>query len=61
MENIKNKAIQFKFLIELKETILEKKIQKNPVVKNFFKKERISISNMNIKKKKIKMQVQIKR
>ena len=52
MENIKNKAIQFKFLIELKETILEKKIQKNPVVKIFFKKERISISNMNIKKKK---------
>ena len=37
----------------MKEMILKEKIQKNPVVKK--KKERISISKMNTKKKKIKM------
>ena len=38
----------------MKETILKEKLQKNPVVKKK-KRERISISKMNTKKKKIKM------
>ena len=38
----------------MKETILKEKLQKNPVVKKK-ERERISISKMNTKKKKIKM------